>query len=97
MLEPNAHQKAENAKSLATSLLVNNPILSRETAERVAAELVQSKDGWLPWSELPKRVGMPIVIVGRDCLGFVHNATHIIGGKNPSDSGWVEDWKPVSI
>jgi hypothetical protein len=98
MLRPDEPERADNSKSLATSLLVDNPILSHATAQRIATELVESLDGWRPWSEMPKYLSLPMVIVGRDALGFVHNATHMIVGKRvPDDQGWVEDWKQVTV
>lgn len=87
---------SDNLNGLSTSLVVECPILTRETADRLAADLIASKDGWNNWSEQPP---MPPrfeqwVVVGRDCLGYVHNATHLVGSKN----GMAFDhWKRVQI
>ena len=84
-------QKADNIKSLALSLRVECPCLSEETSQKVAADLINSDEGGEHWECSPRDHA---VIVGKDALGFVHNATHLMGSK---DGQWVEMWKFVSI
>lgn len=90
---PKPEQKASD---LGTSLIVECPILSRETADRLASDLIASEHGWREWKSDP-----PLcprferwVIVGRDCLGYVHNATHLIDQRDGSAFDW---WKRVQI
>lgn len=87
---------SQDHRDLATSLIVECAILSRETADRVAAELIGSKDGWREWKSDPpmKPRFENWVIVGRDCLGYVHNATHLIDQR---DGMAFDFWKRVTI
>lgn len=83
--------RVRNAHDLARSLLSTCPILSDHTATYLADMLTKSDEGWRPWREAPKDHA---VIVGKDALGFVHNATHLLGHK---DGQWIEAWKLVKI
>lgn len=90
-------QSAEDAiGGLAVSLCLANPILSSPTAERLALHLSKLKDGWIKWAETPPKPGHleEWVIVGRDALGFVHNASHLIG---ETDGQAFVEWRRVTI
>lgn len=87
--------KTQADSMLATSLMVECPILSRATAERIAAETATDA-GWKEWAAEP-----PLcpkferwVIVGRDCLGYVHNATHLLNSRNGMS---FDHWKRITI
>lgn len=87
--------KQDNLNGLSTSLLVECPILSRETADKLAADLIASEDGWRSWEKDPPLVPRfeQWVIVGKDVLGYVHNATHLAGKAG----GPFDFWKRVQI
>ena len=46
---------------------------------------------WQNWEEHPPSPEDG-PIVGRDCLGYFHLATHLVGGNDPM---WVEAWMRV--
>lgn len=87
--------KTQRADGLATSLVVECPILSRQTADRLA-DVVCSEDGWRSWRDDPPLAPKfeRWIIVGRDCLGYVHNATHLL---NERDGMAFDHWKRVTI
>lgn len=93
---------AENIHALALSFRMTNPILSIEMSHRIAERAVFSlelyPDEWKRWEDLPKAENLmaPRMIVGVDCLGFVHDATHLIASQDRTAS-WVERWRAVEI
>lgn len=68
-----------------------DPFMMRN-CERVALAIADAPaDTWTPWERRRPRVADG-PIVGRDCLGYCHLATHLVGARGPT---WIEDWMPI--
>lgn len=77
--------RAENVRTLIQSLRIDKI----PDADAVALAVFNAPaDVWIAWDERQPRVEDG-EIVGMDCLGFIHRATHLIGSGNGM---WVEKW-----
>ena len=87
-------QKEDNIQSCALSLCVDYPVLVRETAERAVRVCFDAPDEkWIAWSDHPPAKS-DAPILGRDCLGYIHKATHVIGSV---DDMFADHWMKVRI
>lgn len=86
--------REDNIRSAATSLVVDYPVLLRETAEAAVRQCLEAPDdAWVSWeTRRPDKYDAPII--AHDHLGYVHIATHLIGAKEP---GWIDRWMRVRI
>ena len=77
-----------NTRSLAVAL----GSLDVSDAERIAEAIQTATDDmWRSWDEQPPEESDGH-IVGRDCLGYIHLATHLVGAQRT----WADEWMPVS-
>lgn len=82
----------ENLNSLAQSIELERKI-NRRAAEITAVRIFDVPETeWHVWATDPPKESDGI-IVGRDCLNFLHLATHLVGAK---DSMWCDHWIPLS-
>jgi hypothetical protein len=91
-------RRVEHLRSVETMLAVECRCLKEETLRALALDLLDNRER--VWHRLDDGTPLPSaglsVIFGRDCLGFVHNATHLLGSRDIEKS-WIEEWTQILI
>ena len=102
MQEKTKTTKTKRTDGLASSIAIcrmrgqhafNENILVK-SANEIAERIFNAPES--AWMSIEERQPLPEdgEIVGRDCLGYCHLATHLVGSKEPGKT-WIEEWMPV--